>query len=60
MSRMNFGEGQRKTEEEEPEQKPEVDVVELTEGPLKGRKYVRLPNGILGPRWYDDILKEKP
>jgi hypothetical protein len=56
ISRMQLGEVQQKT----PEQEPEVEVVELTIGPLKGRKYVRLPNGILGPRWYDDIHKEKP
>ena len=36
------------------------EVVELTVGPFKGRKYVRLEGGKLGPRWYDDLQKEKP
>ena len=48
---------EQKTEKEDPEQ---PQIVTLTIGPLAGRKYVRLPNGVLGPRWYDDIHKEKP
>jgi hypothetical protein len=41
-------------------QESELEIVTLTLGPFAGRKYVRLPNGIIGPRWYDDITKEKP
>lgn len=45
---------------QEPEPEPEVKIKELTIGPFKGRKYVILPDGRLGPRYYDDVTKEKP
>lgn len=38
----------------------EVDVVEIKNGPFKGRKYQRLSDGRLGKRVYDDARAKRP
>lgn len=38
----------------------EIDVVTIDSGPFKGRKYVRLSDGRLGRRVFDDYRARRP
>ncbi len=38
----------------------EVDVVTISSGPFQGRKYVRMADGRLGRRVFDDYRNRKP